>query len=159
MTRDRITPVILEAERGEWTQEAVYRDDGQGLLTTWIWKVRPRQHSEALSGIVTESVCGVWMLTPFMKMDSVGGGRVGWVLEGPGRVVVWPPAWIGPGQFGGLAGYLEGDVHEEVARLGSEAVLAVDSLAREMGVVAEMENEGRAEEERAACGPWGNVFN
>lgn len=98
------------------------------------------------------------MLTPFMKMDSVGGGRVGWVLEGPGRVV-WPPAWIGPGQFGGLAGYLEGDVHEEVARLGSEAVLAVDSLAREMGVVAEMENEGRAEEERAACGPWGNVFN
>lgn len=53
----------------------------------------------------------------------------------------------------------EGDVHEEVARLGSEAVLAVDSLAREMGVVAEMENEGRAEEERAACGPWGNVFN
>lgn len=61
--------------------------------------------------------------------------------------------------LGGLAGYLEGDVHEEVARLGSEAVLAVDSLAREMGVVAEMENEGRAEEERAACGPWGNVFN
>lgn len=48
--------MILEAERGEWTQEAVYRDDGQGLLTTWIWKVRPRQHSEALSGIVIESV-------------------------------------------------------------------------------------------------------
>ena len=58
------------------------REDCQGLLTSWIYKVRERKQSKMVSGIL--AWVSVWILTPLTKLDGIGGGRTGCVL-GAGR--------------------------------------------------------------------------
>lgn len=64
----------------------IQREDCQGLLANWIWRVRERKQSKTVSWILTSVT--VWMLTPLIKMDNTGGGRIGQVVEGQGKGVV-----------------------------------------------------------------------